>query len=101
MDRDFSRFLTTVPVYYGTTFFQQVGLSNAFLITTIMNIVNVATTPASFYMIEHFGRRTLLLYGAAIMCLCEFIVAIVGVASSSSHAAYILALVFFFFVGTG
>lgn len=62
-------------------------MSNPFLMSTIMNIVNVVTTPASFWMIENFGRRTLLLYGAAIMCVCEFIVAIVGVADTSGHAA--------------
>lgn len=73
--------------YYGTTFFQQVGMSNAFLMSTIMNIVNVVTTPASFYMIEKFGRRTLLLWGACLMCICEFIVAIVGVANTTGHAA--------------
>jgi MFS transporter, SP family, sugar:H+ symporter len=74
-------------VYYGTTFFQQVGISNAFLMSVIMNVVNVATTPASFYTIERFGRRTLLLWGAVTMCVCEFIVAIVGVADTSGHAA--------------
>lgn len=78
----------TILVYYGTTFFQQVGIQNAFLISTITNIVNVASTPASFYMIEKFGRRTLLIWGAISMCICEFIVAIVGVTTPpKSHAA--------------
>lgn len=77
-----------LAVYYGTTFFQQIGMSNAFLISVITNVVNVATTPASFYMIEKFGRRSLLIWGAVIMCLCEFIVAIVGVAlPAEAHAA--------------
>lgn len=74
-------------VYYGTTFFQQVGLERPFLISTIMNVVNVATTPASFYMIEKFGRRSLLLWGAVSMCICEFIVAIVGTTKEGSKAA--------------
>jgi MFS family permease len=74
-------------VYYGTTFFQQVGLQNPFLISTITNIVNVVTTPASFYMVEKFGRRTLLIWGAVVMCLCEYIIAIVGVAYPDGHAA--------------
>lgn len=52
-----------------------------------MNIVNVATTPASFYMIEKFGRRKLLLWGAVSMCICEFIVAIVGTTKEGSKAA--------------
>jgi MFS family permease len=57
------------------------------LISTITNVVNVVTTPASFYMMEKFGRRTLLIYGAVAMCFCEFIVAIVGVAVPGKHAA--------------
>ncbi|KAJ5363657.1 Major facilitator-type transporter ecdD [Penicillium cataractarum] len=80
--------------YYGTTFFQSVGMKNAFLISTIMNVVNVVTTPASFWMIEKLGRRTLLLYGAAIMCVCEFLVAIIGVAKEGSQAASTCLIVF-------
>jgi MFS family permease len=64
-----------------------VGIKNPFLISTITGVVNVATTPASFYMMEKFGRRKLLIYGAAVMCACEFIVAIVGVAAKGQHAA--------------
>jgi len=37
--------------------------------------------------IERFGRRKLLLIGAAGMCVCEFIVAIVGVSVSTSNLA--------------
>ncbi|KAJ5175962.1 Major facilitator-type transporter ecdD [Penicillium canariense] len=80
--------------YYGTTFFKSVGLKNPFLISTIMNIVNVVTTPASFYMIEKFGRRTLLIWGAVSMCICEFIVAIVGVTKTGSQTASTCLIVF-------
>ncbi|KAJ5273245.1 Major facilitator-type transporter ecdD [Penicillium angulare] len=80
--------------YYGTTFFQEVGMHNPFLMSTIMNVVNVATTPASFYMVEKFGRRTLLIWGAVVMCLCEYIVAIVGVTHEGSHAASVCLIVF-------
>ncbi|KAJ5753556.1 uncharacterized protein N7511_007709 [Penicillium nucicola] len=76
--------------YYGTTFFQQVGLQNPFLISTITNVVNVVTTPASFYMIEKFGRRSLLIWGAVSMCLCEFIIAIVGAASPDGQAPWVV-----------
>jgi SP family sugar:H+ symporter-like MFS transporter len=82
-------YLTSRPVYYGTTFFQSVGMKNAFLISTIMNVVNVITTPASFWMIEKLGRRILLLYGATVMCICEFLVAIIGVAKEGSQAAQV------------
>ncbi|KAJ5912012.1 Major facilitator-type transporter ecdD [Penicillium subrubescens] len=80
--------------YYGTTFFQSVGIKNAFLISTIMNVVNVVTTPASFWMIEKLGRRILLLYGAAAMCVCEFLVAIIGVTKEGSQAASTCLIVF-------
>jgi len=65
--------------YYGTTYFQQAGVSDAFLITIITNVVNVVCTVPSFYGFEKFGRRRLLIGGAIVMCFCEYIVAIVGV----------------------
>lgn len=41
----------------------------------------------SFYIIEKFGRRWLLIFGAALMLVCEFIIAIVGTVDSDSKAA--------------
>ncbi|KAG5303194.1 MSTA protein [Histoplasma capsulatum G186AR] len=80
--------------YYGTTFFQQSGLQNPFLISIITNVVNVASTPASFYIIERFGRRSLLIYGAMAMLVCEFIIAAVGTALPGSNAASMCLIVF-------
>jgi MFS family permease len=51
----------------------------------ITTAVNVLSTPISFWTIEKFGRRTLLIYGAVGMALCEFIIAIVGVSTHSNH----------------
>ncbi|KAK8184886.1 general substrate transporter [Phyllosticta capitalensis] len=91
--------------YYGTTFFQQVGIENSFLISVITNVVNVVSTPVSFWTIEKIGRRPLLIYGALGMLVCEFIVAIVGTAAAGSHSANIVLIVFvciyiFFFAST-
>ncbi|KAL9090283.1 MAG: hypothetical protein Q9165_005315, partial [Trypethelium subeluteriae] len=91
--------------YYGTTFFQNAGLSNAFIISVITNVVNVASTPISFWAIEKFGRRPLLIYGAVAMVVCEFVVAIVGTADAGSKAANDCLIVFvcfyiFFFAST-
>ncbi|KAJ6007288.1 Major facilitator-type transporter ecdD [Penicillium herquei] len=80
--------------YYGTTFFQSIGMSNSFLMSTIMNIVNVCCTPVSFWTIERFGRRTLLLYGAVVMFVCEFVVAIVGTSDGTSKTANTCLVVF-------
>jgi sugar porter (SP) family MFS transporter len=66
--------------YFGTTFFQELGtISNPFLIGLITTLVNVCATPISFYIIEKLGRRTIMIWGAFGMFICEFIVAIVGV----------------------
>merc|ERR1712080_149277 len=41
-------------------------------------IVNVVSTPISFWTVERFGRRPLLIWGAAGMFICQLIVAVVG-----------------------
>ncbi|KAI9818286.1 MAG: High-affinity glucose transporter rgt2 [Phylliscum demangeonii] len=87
--------------YYGTQFFKNSGISNAFTITMITNVVNVASTFPGLYMVEKWGRRPLLLFGAIGMCVCQFIVAIVGVTSSSVVAnkvliAFVCIYIFFF-----
>ncbi|RDB19992.1 putative glucose transporter rco-3 [Hypsizygus marmoreus] len=65
--------------YYGTVFFKSAGISNPFIITIICDVVNTVMTIFGIQLIDRVGRRRLLLIGAAGMCVCEFIVAIVGV----------------------
>jgi SP family sugar:H+ symporter-like MFS transporter len=66
--------------YYGTQFFENAGIKNAFLISIATSVVNVFMTLPGLYGVERYGRRSLLLIGALGMTVCEFIVAIVGVA---------------------
>ncbi|KAG5635147.1 hypothetical protein H0H81_012280 [Sphagnurus paluster] len=73
--------------YYGTTFFKNSGISDPFLISIATNIVNVFMTLPGMWGVERFGRRRLLLVGAIGMCLCEYIVAIVGVTISVQNLA--------------
>jgi sugar porter (SP) family MFS transporter len=66
--------------YYSTPFLQSTGaISNVFLMSLIFTLVNVLSTPISFWLVERFGRRPMLIYGAVGMFICEFIVAIIGV----------------------
>lgn len=66
--------------YYSTPFLQATGaIDNTFLISLIFTLVNVVSTPLSFWTVERFGRRTILIVGAFCMCVCQFIVAIIGV----------------------
>lgn len=68
----------------------------------ITTIVNVLSTPISFYTMEKFGRRQLLLWGALGMVVCQFIVAIVGVTDGHNNQAvramisFICIYIFFF-----
>lgn len=75
--------------YYGTTFFQSAGISNAFIITIIADVVNTVMTIVGVQLIDRVGRRRLLLIGAIGMCICEFIVAIVGVTVGQTKTATI------------
>ncbi|KAK4698544.1 MFS transporter, SP family, sugar:H+ symporter, partial [Phenoliferia sp. Uapishka_3] len=66
--------------YFSTPFLQATGaVKNPFIISLIFTLVNVCSTPISFYTIERFGRRTLLIYGAAGMLICQLLVGIIGV----------------------
>jgi MFS transporter, SP family, sugar:H+ symporter len=89
--------------YYGTTFFQNSGIKNAFLITIATNVVNVGMTVPGMWGVERFGRRRLLLVGAVGMCICEYLVAIIGVTISvDNHAGQqaLIALVCIYIVRT-
>jgi sugar porter (SP) family MFS transporter len=66
--------------YFSTPFLQSTGaIKNTFLISLIFTLVNVCSTPISFYTVEKFGRRPLLVWGALGMLVCQFIVGIIGV----------------------
>lgn len=77
---DLSRTGVNFIFYYSTPFLQSTGaIKNVFLISLIFTLINVCSTPISFYTVERFGRRTILIYGALGMLICQFLVAIVGV----------------------
>jgi sugar porter (SP) family MFS transporter len=73
--------------YFGTTFFTQLHtISNPFFISLITTLVNVCSTPISFYIVEKVGRRSIMIWGALGMVICQFVVAIIGVTDSSKPA---------------
>jgi sugar porter (SP) family MFS transporter len=66
--------------YYSTPFLASTGaIDNTFLISLIFTLVNVCSTPLSFWAVERLGRRPLLVWGALGMLICQFLVAIIGV----------------------
>jgi len=72
--------------YYSTPFLQSTGaIGNPFLISLVFTLVNVCSTPLSFWTIERFGRRSILIVGAFGMLICQFLVAIIGVTVGFDH----------------
>lgn len=53
----------TFLVYYGTTVFQAVGISNSFVTSLILGAVNFGCTFGGLYVVENFGRRNSLIIG--------------------------------------
>ncbi|RDW94582.1 putative high-affinity glucose transporter RGT2 [Coleophoma crateriformis] len=72
--------------YYGTVFFTSLHtISNPFLISLITTLVNVCSTPVSFWLIERVGRRNMLIFGGMGMVIAQYIIAIVGVTVGGDH----------------
>jgi len=50
----------------------------------ITTLVNVCSTPVSFYIVEKLGRRTILLFGGSFMVISQFIVGAIGVSAGQA-----------------
>jgi len=64
--------------YYGTVIFQSTGINNSYVTQMILGGVNFGTTFIGLYVVEHFGRRKSLIFGAGWMFVCFMIFASVG-----------------------
>ncbi|CAE6531446.1 unnamed protein product [Rhizoctonia solani] len=84
--------------YYGTTFFVNSGIKNAYLINVLINVVNVVATLPAFILIDRMGRRSLLIWGAFFLCVFQLIIGIAGVTISVENAAGQRMLVAFVFL---
>ncbi|KAL8904032.1 MAG: hypothetical protein Q9171_007195 [Xanthocarpia ochracea] len=88
--------------YYGTSFFNNSGITNSFTVSIITGVINVVSTLPGLYLVEKWGRRPLLLFGAVGMFVCQYIVAIAGTADPDSPStnkvlvAFVCIYIFFF-----
>ncbi|BGP48220.1 hypothetical protein JCM10450v2_004092 [Rhodotorula kratochvilovae] len=77
--------LQMMQQWTGVNFMQSTGArSDPFITSMIFTIVNVVSTPISFYTVEKFGRGPLLIWGVIGMMICQFLVAIIGVTIRSN-----------------
>jgi MFS transporter, SP family, sugar:H+ symporter len=72
--------------YYGTQYFKNSGIENAFVITMTTSAVNVASTIPGLWAVDKFGRRPLLFWGAIGMTVSQLIVAVLGVTTTGQTA---------------
>ncbi|KAK6341507.1 High-affinity glucose transporter rgt2 [Orbilia brochopaga] len=73
--------------YYGSSFFSSLGIKNSLTVSLITNSVNVGSTVPALWLVEEWGRRNLLLFGAAGMFVCQLAVGITGTAFSKAETA--------------
>jgi MFS transporter, SP family, sugar:H+ symporter len=64
--------------YYGTVIFKSTGINNSYVTQMILGGVNFGTTFLGLYVVEHFGRRKSLVFGAGWMFVCFMVFASVG-----------------------
>ncbi|KDE07398.1 hypothetical protein MVLG_02265 [Microbotryum lychnidis-dioicae p1A1 Lamole] len=88
--------------YYSTQFFTQVGISEPYLASVALSIVNVCMTAPGIMLVERLGRRKLLLNGALWMSTCQLIIGAVSIGvdeGSSAANSILLAFTTFFVAG--
>jgi MFS transporter, SP family, sugar:H+ symporter len=51
----------------------------------ITTIVNVVSTIPGLYLVERIGRRKLLIFGAAVMTISQFVVGIIGATAAQDR----------------
>lgn len=73
--------------YYGTQYFKNSGIQDAFTISMITSCINVVSTLPGLWGIDKLGRRPLLLWGAVGMCVSQFIVAMLGTFTTGQDSA--------------
>jgi len=90
-------------MYYSTTFFQGAGILDPFQISLIINIVNVVSTIPGLLVVESWGRRKLLIVGAAGMAISQLLIASFTSAApdslqiTSNQISVIFAAIYIFF----
>ncbi|KAI1136297.1 high-affinity glucose transporter [Hypoxylon sp. FL0543] len=98
--------------YYGTQYFKNSGIQDAFAIQMITSSINVVSTLPGLWAVDKFGRRPLLLWGAVGMAISQFLVAMLGtlttgqdssgniivhnVAAQKAGIAFVCTYIFFF-----
>ncbi|KAF8593875.1 general substrate transporter [Ceratobasidium sp. AG-I] len=92
---------------YATVFFESIGQTDAFLMTIIVDILEVAGVLVSFFLVNRFGRRPLLLNTMVVMAGTLIVCGALGIVKDRSKimntviASMIMIYVFVFNLAWG
>ncbi|KAJ3521665.1 hypothetical protein NM208_g5466 [Fusarium decemcellulare] len=83
-------------MYYSTSFFDGAGVESPYTKSLIINVINVVCTIPGILVIEHWGRRKLLMIGAVGMAACQLLMASFNTATGPNFekAAQTILIVF-------
>ncbi|KAI0021177.1 general substrate transporter [Xylariomycetidae sp. FL0641] len=94
-------------MYYGTTFFKTARVTDPFLMSLILNLINVVSTVPGLFVVETWGRRKLLMVGATGMAVCQLVLAVFSTLAGTAHPQLVakllivfVALFVFFYAGS-
>jgi MFS transporter, SP family, galactose:H+ symporter len=88
-------------IYYAPTIFQSAGIgsaSAAILATSIVGIVNVLSTIVASLVIDKFGRRPLLLWGAAVMTVALILLGAIFAIGPGRASTFVLFALFLYII---
>jgi SP family galactose:H+ symporter-like MFS transporter len=88
-------------IYYAPTIFQSAGIgsaSAAILATSIVGMVNVISTIVASLVMDKFGRRPLLLWGAAVMTVALIILGAIFAIGPSRASTFVLFALFLYII---
>jgi SP family galactose:H+ symporter-like MFS transporter len=80
-------------IYYAPIIFQKAGFvsaNSAILATSVVGIVNVVSTIIATFLLDRLGRRTLLLFGTALMVVALAALGVIFANSSSQTGIFTL-----------
>ncbi|RAH76767.1 general substrate transporter [Aspergillus japonicus CBS 114.51] len=76
---------------YGTTFFEVAGVTNSYLISLVLALINFVCSAPATYLMERAGRRLCLMVGAAGIALTQLLSGIIhDVAPNTVHDKHML-----------
>ncbi|KAI2626406.1 general substrate transporter [Xylaria nigripes] len=81
-------------MYYSTTFFGGAGVHDPYVISLVLNVINVVSTIPGLFVVESWGRRKLLIVGSLGMAICQLAIAIFSTVSNMKGLVAKLLIVF-------